>query len=936
MEKETLWNRQYCKAMVGNFMLFFSFYILTPLLPIYLDAQFAADKHVMGLVLSGYVVAALIVRPFSGFIVDTFDRRKVLSLCFFVFFILFTGYIGAGTLLLFAIVRTLHGLPFGAVTVANSTVAIDTLPSTRRNEGIGFYGLSNNLAMAFAPSVGIWIYHATQNFQLLFWIALLMAFAGFLTVTSIKLPRREPVKEKRPMSLDRFFLTRGWLLAVNIVCFGLCWGIMSNYVAIYGQEVLGITDGTGIFFMILSFGLFSSRLQGSRALAKGKILENAAVGVILSLGGYVLFALVEQSWAYYLSALMIGLGNGHMYPAFLNMFIKLARNDQRGTANSSILTAWDVGMGLGIITGGFLLEYISYAAAFWGAAIIQGAGTLLFFMGTRGFFTRRRLDGPDVVKTLLVLVFLAGAGSIQASPGSTGVDARQLVKIAADTLYSNPKEASLLANRALNLCDTSRPDSVCLEAMIIYADAEQLLGNFDLSIRTLNDTEQMADSADMRTSARIYTLQGRVLSKLGDFTRSAELNDRATSMFKALGDSSSVARCYIERGGTLLNTHEYVIAEHFFKRAINIARRLKDLRSIARSLNNMCLYPGDTEAKLEMIDEAIAINKHLNSNWSLGENFNNKGKQLCYAGRYADALEALSTAYSYITKIQARELLCDYYEYSAMANAGLGNYREAYEDMQKMTGLVSELQRRNSQRNMELDLSQKKYADQKRKEERQRQEYRIQILHRNLWLLFGAVVIVGICCMFYYTWYRHKKNVELLTANHELELAEKQLDSMKVRQQELELENARTTLAASRQELTGFAAFLKSRNEMMEKIRAMVKEGYKLPPDQSVAHLKKISAFISSCTTHDNSGQTLILKAEERNKDFMERLVAAHPNLTKGERNLALLIRGGLSTKEISLLLGLETKTVNMNRYRLRKALGIDQDVDLYEYLMKA
>lgn len=391
-KKEILWNRDYCKAMVGNFMLFFSFYILTPLLPIYLDARFAADKDVMGIVLSGYVIAALIVRPFSGFIVDTFDRKRVLATCFFAFFILFTGYIGAGTLLLFAIVRTIHGFPFGAVTVANSTVAIDTLPSSRRNEGIGFYGLSNNLAMAFAPSVGIWIYHATGNFQLLFWIALVTALAGFLTVSTIKLPHRELKKEKRPISLDRFFLTRGWLLAVNIICFSICWGIMSNYVAIYGSEMLGITDGTGLFFMILSFGLFASRIQGSKALARGRITQNAAMGVILSLGGYTIFAAVEQEWAYYLSAALIGLGNGHMYPAFLNMFIKLARNDQRGTANSSILTAWDVGMGLGIVAGGFLLEYISYTAAFWGAAVMQGAGTLLFFLATRGFFMKRRLD----------------------------------------------------------------------------------------------------------------------------------------------------------------------------------------------------------------------------------------------------------------------------------------------------------------------------------------------------------------------------------------------------------------------------------------------------------------------------------------------------------------------------------------------------------------
>lgn len=391
-KKERLWNSEYWKTMTGNFLLFFSFYILTPLLPLYLDAQFKADKDVIGLVLSGYVVAALIMRPFSGYLVDSFDRKRVLAICFFVFFIVFTGYIGAGTLLMFAIVRTLHGMPFGAVTVANSTMAIDVLPSSRRNEGIGFYGLSNNLAMAIAPSVGIWIYHSTDNFKLLFWIALVTSFIGFLVATSIKAPRREIKPVKKKISLDRFFLTRAWLLALNILCFGICWGIMSNYVAMYGAKVLGITNGTGFWFMLLSMGLFASRLQGSRALAKGKILENGALGVLLSLVGFVMFALIEQSWAYYLSALLIGLGNGHMYPAFLNMFIKMARNDQRGTANASILNSWDIGMGLGIVAGGCLLEYVSYSAAFWGAAVMQAVGTAVYFIFTRDFFTRGRLD----------------------------------------------------------------------------------------------------------------------------------------------------------------------------------------------------------------------------------------------------------------------------------------------------------------------------------------------------------------------------------------------------------------------------------------------------------------------------------------------------------------------------------------------------------------
>lgn len=391
-KSERLWNREYIKVMIINFMLFFAFYLLTPLLPLYLNDQFKADKSMIGVVLSGYVVATLLIRPVSGFIVDSFNRKKVLSFFFFFFFILFAGYVGAGTLLLFAIVRTLHGIPFGASTVANSTVAIDVLPSSRRNEGIGFYGLSNNLAMAFAPSIGIYIYNATSNFQLLFWISFALALIGFYLTTTINIPARELVKNKPHFSLDHFFLGRAWLLAINILFFGLCWGVMSNYVAIYGREKLNITDGTGLFFMLLSIGLVCSRLFGSKSLRAGKLTESCAMGVLLSTCGYTLFAFAFGPWSYYLSALLLGLGNGRMYPAFLNMFVHVARHDQRGTANSSILVSWDLGMGLGILLGGFIADYISYSAAFWVTAGMQAAGSLLFFVASRNFYLRRKLE----------------------------------------------------------------------------------------------------------------------------------------------------------------------------------------------------------------------------------------------------------------------------------------------------------------------------------------------------------------------------------------------------------------------------------------------------------------------------------------------------------------------------------------------------------------
>ena len=391
--------------MAANFALFFAFYVLTPLLPLYLSEHFGATKDVIGLVLSGYTVMTLLIRPFSGYVVDSFSRKKVLMLCFGTFSVFFAGYLAASTLLLFMIVRTLHGGPFGALTVSNSTVAIDVLPSSRRTEGIGYYGLSNNLAMALAPTIGIFVYRLTQNFELLFWLALIVACLGWLVDATVKLPVRDIQKNKTKLSLDRFFLTRGWLLGLNMVAFGFCFGVLSNYLAIYGKEVLGITGGTGTYFMLCSIGLILSRLQGGRALRKGRLTHNASEGVVISLIGYTLFILmptlsqwsmINGQWSmilgYYGSALLIGLGNGHMWPAFQNMTINVAHNNQRGTANSTILISWDIGMGLGILLGGVISENFGYDTAFWTVAAVNAVGTLLFFLATKAFFLTRNLN----------------------------------------------------------------------------------------------------------------------------------------------------------------------------------------------------------------------------------------------------------------------------------------------------------------------------------------------------------------------------------------------------------------------------------------------------------------------------------------------------------------------------------------------------------------
>lgn len=511
--------------------------------------------------------------------------------------------------------------------------------------------------------------------------------------------------------------------------------------------------------------------------------------------------------------------------------------------------------------------------------------------------------------------------------------AQGLLEQARTSLFSSPKQASYYASQAAALFPENERNEVRAQAMLLHSQAEQLLGNFDLSIKNLYDAQKYINPSNKHQTAQLYSLMGRVYSKLGDYNKGIELNDKATAIFKSLGDSASLAGCYNERGVMHYLLDEFVVAERFLKQALNINRAQRNLKEIATNLNNLCLYQGDTEEKLRLIQEAITINKNLDAQWSLGENYNNMGKQYYFGEQYDKALEALQKAYEYAHNIGAKELICDNYEYSSWVYTAIGNYAQAYKRLNQMYVLSKELQSSNKLRNIEQEISYKRYQDQKYATEMQEQTYKIELLKRNLWLL-GSVLALGLAfSVILYKWYKRRKGLQLIEARYQLELSQREISELKLHQQELELQNVQNALDASRQEVTSFAVFLRSRNELLDKIREMIKEGYRMENQALIPHLKKVNSFISQYQSGDKTNSALMLNIEDKNKEFIERLTQKHPELTQGEKHLATMLRVNLSTKEVSMITGTSPKTINMNRYRLRKALNLTSEEDLVGYL---
>lgn len=383
--KDRLVTPSYCFILAANFLLYFGFWLLIPVLPFYLSEVFSAGNSTIGIILSCYTVAALCIRPFSGYFLDSFARKPLYLMAYFIFMTMFAGYIIAGSLTLFILFRIIQGVSFGMVTVGGNTVVIDIMPSSRRGEGLGYYGLSNNIAMAVGPMSGLFLHDAGMSFTTIFCCSLGSCMAGFVCAFLVKTPYKPPVR-REPISLDRFILLKGIPAGISLLLLSIPYGMTTNYVAMYAKQI-GINATTGFFFTFMAIGMAISRIFSGKIVDRGKITQVISAGLYLVVFSFFLLSACVYliSWnnllctvVFFAVALLLGVGFGIMFPAYNTLFVNLAPNSQRGTATSTYLTSWDVGIGIGMLAGGYIAEVSTFDKAYLFGACLTIVSMLYF------------------------------------------------------------------------------------------------------------------------------------------------------------------------------------------------------------------------------------------------------------------------------------------------------------------------------------------------------------------------------------------------------------------------------------------------------------------------------------------------------------------------------------------------------------------------------
>lgn len=349
-QKESIWSFPYIALMVANLFQSMAAFMANTTLPVYADAL-GASPSVVGIVVSSFSVTALLIRPFAGPAFDSFSRKRLLmaSQCIICACMFLYGVVDS--LQGLVIVRLVHGIGIGCSGPLAMSLVSEFLPESRFASGISIYALAQSFAQVVGPAAGLYLVDAI-GFSPSYFLAagcLLVAICG---VGLIREPYRERLRYE--LKLNRMFAPEAVGKAAALMLLATSFSCMGAYVVLYGYSV-GVSQ-MGIFFIVYSFCLLGTRpLFGSMADRFGapRVL---AVGIAFFAASYVALAVADNLATFIIAAILGSAGFGCCGPLLQSAALASVPPSRRGAASNTAFTGLDLGMLIGPIIGGMVIE----------------------------------------------------------------------------------------------------------------------------------------------------------------------------------------------------------------------------------------------------------------------------------------------------------------------------------------------------------------------------------------------------------------------------------------------------------------------------------------------------------------------------------------------------------------------------------------------------
>ena len=345
-KNEKLFTKNFILTSLSTFTLFTSFYFLLITLPFYIQKLGGSESEI-GYIIGVFTISAVFLRPFIGREVDKHGRKKLLVAGMVVFLLSMMLYNYTTDVTSLLLLRILHGIGWGAATTASSTLIADIAPPARRGEAMGIFGMSSNVAMAIGPVLSM-ILLKEYDFPVLFSVCAAIALISLFLVLPIS--EKIVIRPKTPLFSKEALFPSALMFTIS-----LTYGSIVSFLPLF-QEKQGISNA-GIFFSVFAVTLILVRaLAGKLSDIKGRKFVIVPGMILITLGLWFV-ATANSLNTFLVAALLYGLGFGLFHPTMMALLVDRVSPQGRGAAMGTFTAAFDLGIGVGSIIMGIVLQF---------------------------------------------------------------------------------------------------------------------------------------------------------------------------------------------------------------------------------------------------------------------------------------------------------------------------------------------------------------------------------------------------------------------------------------------------------------------------------------------------------------------------------------------------------------------------------------------------
>lgn len=330
-------------------------------------------------------VMGLIASFVAGPITDKLGRKWVMAISLLVNGLVYLFMSQAATFGAFALLMAVSGAFNPLYRVGADAMMADLIPTEKRADAYSLLRTSNNIGVAIGPAAGGFI--AASSYALAFYLAAtgMIIYSLLVTFLAVETLSRQPADgEPRPVERfggygrvlrDRHFISFVGSFTLTQVCAALMWVLLAVYAKQNYQVpedqygLIPTTNALMVVFLQLTVTHYTKRYTPLLALAVGSLFYAVAVGSV---------ALGEGFWAFWVSMVILTIGELILSPTATTYAANLAPADMRGRYMSLYGLTWGVASGFGSVLGGFINDNISPRAIWYVGGLIGMVSVIAF------------------------------------------------------------------------------------------------------------------------------------------------------------------------------------------------------------------------------------------------------------------------------------------------------------------------------------------------------------------------------------------------------------------------------------------------------------------------------------------------------------------------------------------------------------------------------